>query len=178
MGRGILTSMDINEKALLYRAQTGDRRAAEVLYERYYLEMFTYLFYRVNDKATAEQYCSEVFRRMIRDLPKFTNHKITFSNWLYKIARDLVKENGKAFQPELITESMLDPEAPSASECFKLAIRHLDEQEKAIIVHRLVEGRSIKDIVEITKKSEKEVRSLQRRALSALHDALESEGCI
>ena len=170
--------MDINEKALLYRAQTGDRRAAEVLYERYYLEIFTYLFYRVNDQATAEQYCSEVFRRMIRRLPKFTNHKITFSNWLYKIARELVKEKDKAFQPELITESMLESDAPSANECFKLAIRYLDEQEKAIIVHRLVEGRSVKDIVKLTKKSEKEIRSLQRRALTALHNALEAENCI
>ncbi len=68
-GQGILTSMDINEKALLYRAQTGDKRATETLYERYYLDIYTYLFYRVSDQSTAEEFSTEVFVRLIRRLP-------------------------------------------------------------------------------------------------------------
>lgn len=178
-GQGILTSMAINEKALLYRAQTGDKAAAETLYERYYLDIFTYLFYRVSNKSTAEKFSAEVFVRMIRRLPQFTNNKITFLAWLYEIARDLVEEKHPAYQPELITPDMLgsdyDPEKQSANSCFKLALRHLNDQEKSIIVHRFVEGKSVKDLVKITNKSERAIQSLQHQALKSLQIALERE---
>ena len=171
--------MDINEKALLYRAQTGDRAAAETLYERYYLEIFTYLFYRVSDKSAAEKFSTEVFVRMIRQLPQFTNNKITFLAWLYEIARELVEEEHPTYQPELITPEMmapnLDPENQSANRCFKLAIRHLNNQERSIIVHRFVEGKSVKDLVKITNKSERAIQSLQHQALKSLQSALERE---
>ena len=171
--------MDINEKALLYRAQTGDRAAAETLYERYYLEIFTYLYYRVSDKSTAEKFSVEVFVRMIRRLPQFTNNKITFLAWLYDIARDLVEEEHSTYQPELITPEMIapdfDPENQSARRSFELAIRHLNDQEKSIVVHRFVEGRSVKDLVKITKKSERAIQSMQHQALKSLQIALERE---
>jgi len=168
--------MDINEKALLYRAQTGDRAAAETLYERYYLDIFTYLFYRVSDKTTAEKFSAEVFVRMIRRLPQFTNNKITFLAWLYEIARDLVEEKQSTCQPELITPEMMTPEHNSedhsANRSFKLAIRQLNDQEKSIIVHRFVEGKSVKDLVKITKSSERAIQSLQHQALKSLQTAL------
>ena len=168
--------MDINEKALLYRAQTGDRRAAETLYERYYLDIFTYLIYRVSDKPTAELFSTEVFVRMIRKLPQYNYRKSTFINWLYDIARDLVEEKHPAHQPELFNlESDQDPENTSAERSFSLAIRQLNNQEKSIIVHRFVEGRSVKDLVKITNKSEKAIQSLQHRALRSLKNALETE---
>ena len=181
-GQGIKTSMDINEKALLYRAQTGDRRAAETLYERYYLDIYTYLYYRVSDKSTAEQFSAEVFVRMIRRLPQFTNNKTSFMSWLYDIARDLVDEKQQAYQPELFNEATLgsdqESENNSANRCFELAISHLDDQQKSIIVHRFVEGRSVKDLVKITNKSERAIQSLQHQALKSLQIALEREDSI
>ena len=178
-GQGIKTSMDINEKALLYRAQTGDRRAAETLYERYYLDIYTYLYYRVSDKSTAEKFSADVFALMIRRLPQFTNTKITFISWLYDIARDLVDEKQQTYQPDLFNDAILgsdqDTEAKSASRSFELAISHLNDQQKSIIVHRFVEGRSVKDLVKITNKSERAIQSLQHQALKSLHVALERE---
>ena len=181
-GQGIKASMDINERALLYRAQTGDRRAAETLYERYYLDIYTYLYYRVSDKSTAEQFSAEVFVRMIRRLPQFTNIKISFMSWLYDIARDLVDEKQQTYQPELFSEAMMgsdqDSEDKTANRCFELAISHLNDQQKSIVVHRFVEGRSVKDLVKITNKSERAIQSLQHKALKSLQIALKREECI
>lgn len=181
-GQGIKTSMDINEKAFLYRAQTGDRRAAETLYERYFLDIYTYLYYRVSDKSTAEKFSAEVFVRMIRKLPQFTENKNSFLSWLYNIARDLVDEKQHAFQPELFSDALMgsdqDSEAKTANRCFELAISHLNDQQKSIVVHRFVEGRSVKDLVKITNKSERAIQSLQHQALKSLQIALEREECI
>ena len=133
----------------------------------------------MSDKSTAEKFSAEVFVRMIRQLPKFTNNKITFLAWLYDIARDLVDEKHLTYQPELITSEMMAPdfdlENQSASRSFTLAIRHLNNQEKSIIVHRFVEGKSVKDLVKITKKSERAIQSLQHQALKSLQTALEGE---
>lgn len=178
-GQGKLTSMDINERALFYRAQSGDRRAAETLYERYYLDVFRYLYYRVNDQAAAEQLSTDVFVRMIRKLPAVQDTKINFIHWLYQIARDLVAEQEPAYQAELFSDQIMgegdDQTTNSANRKFMLAIQKLNDHEKSIIVHRFVEGKSVKDLMKINNQSERAIQSLQHRALNALQKALEPE---
>ena len=119
---------------------------------------------------------------MIQKLPKFKNNKITFLSWLYDIARDLVNEKQAAYQPELFDPGGVgsdeDSMDKSANRCFELAISHLDDQEKSIIIHRLVEGRSVKDLVKITNKSQRAIQSLQHQALKSLQSALEREECL
>lgn len=171
--------MDINEKALLYRAQSGDKKAAEILYERYYREIYTYLYYRVSDSSTAEQFSTEVFLGMLQQRPDFSNHKQTFLGWLYKIASDLLGDNPQKPKPSPLTAHNLETDSPpentSARDSFQRAIQQLKESQKAIIVHRFVEGRSVQDIAELTHTSERSVRSLQHRALQSLDTALERE---
>jgi RNA polymerase sigma-70 factor (ECF subfamily) len=188
--QGFDVSMDINEKALFYRARSGDRQAAGILYERYYREVYQYIFYRVNDNVSAEDLTAEVFVRMIRQLPKFTNQKETFISWLYAIARGLIKEYQRVnseFKFEPVFEIIDDeadpngngrPQDQSALDCFRRAMRHLKDTHKEVIIHRFVEGRSVKDIAKLTQKSERAVRTLQLRALQSLECALEKEQCL
>ena len=188
--QGIGVSMDLNEKALFYRARAGDRQAAGILYERYYREVYQYIYYRVNDMASAEDLTAEVFVRMIRHLSEFANQRSTFISWLYSIARDQIKEYqkmNKDFKLDLTSKILNEepaqegngrPRERSAQECFQRAIRQLKESHKEVIIHRFVEGRSVKDIAELTRKSERAVRTLQLRALQSLEIALEEEQCL
>lgn len=82
--------MEINEKALLYRAQAGDRRAAGTLFECYYQDIYTYIFYRVSDRFTAEILTAVVFIRMLHRLPTYIDQGKSILSWLYTIARKLV----------------------------------------------------------------------------------------
>jgi RNA polymerase sigma-70 factor (ECF subfamily) len=188
--QGFDVSMDLNEKALLYRARTGDRQAAGILYERYYREVYQYIYYRVSDTASAEDLTAEVFVRMIRQLSAFNNHRKTFISWLYSIARDLILEYQRVnseytLEPDLeaINEESKgngngQPHERSALDSFRSAIRKLKESHKEVIIHRFVEGRSVKDIAELTQKSERAVRALQLRALQSLESALEKDQCL
>ena len=188
--QGIGVSMDLNEKALFYRARSGDRQAAGILYERYYREVYQYIYYRVSDTASAEDLTAEVFVRMIRQLSQFNNHRKTFISWLYGIARDLIQEYQRV-NSEYTLDTVLEiideeskgngngqPQERSARECFQRAIRGLKESHKEVIIHRFVEGRSVKDIAELTRRSERTVRALQLRALQSLEIALEEEQCL
>ena len=84
--------MDIKEKALLYRAHAGDRGAAGTLYEHYYRDIYSYIFYRVNHPSTAEDLSAEVFVRMIRHLPGFLDQGKPFISWLYSLAKKVIRD--------------------------------------------------------------------------------------
>jgi RNA polymerase sigma factor (sigma-70 family) len=71
--------------------------------------------------------------------------------------------------------SIDDEEALS---CFQRALQHLPERQKELIIHRFVEGRTVKDIADLVNQSERSVRALQYRALQALQDALKVENCL
>jgi len=182
--------MDINEKALLFRAQAGDRQAAGLLYESNYHEVYTYIYYRIKNSATAEELSTEVFVKMLHSLPSFLDEGKPFISWLYTIARNLVNEYylnqeiwdllpDKDHPPEedqILPEYQVHDQEELA--CFRRALNHLDEQQKDLIIHRLVEGRSVQDIADLTNKSERKVRSLQHRAIQSLEIALKKENCL
>jgi RNA polymerase sigma-70 factor (ECF subfamily) len=176
--------MNINEKALLYRAQAGDRQAAGTLFECYYQEIYTYIFYRVSDRFTAETLTAVVFIRMLGRLPTYFNQGKSILSWLYTIAKQLVidyyrtqdKNDKLTVKDRLLGGNQHEPEGPVQSpdslDSFQRALRQLKEQQKHVIILRLVEGRSVQDIAELINKSEQAVRSLQGRALRSLERLL------
>ena len=186
--------MDIKEKALLYRAHAGDRGAAGTLYEHYYRDIYSYVFYRVNNPSTAEDLSAEVFVRMIRHLPGFLDQGKPFISWLYGLAKKVIQDYLRN-RKELISAKNItgDPSngktLPSngrfhthrdqpALGCFQQALQHLSDTHKEIIIHRFVEGRSVGDIADLINQSERVVRTLQLNALKSLEEALARENCL
>jgi RNA polymerase sigma-70 factor (ECF subfamily) len=186
--------MDIKEKALLYRAHAGDRGAAGTLYENYYRDIYSYIFYRVNNASTTEDLSAEVFVRMIRHLPGFLDQGKPFISWLYGLAKRVILDyqlnpqelistiniagegsNGKAGPAN--GRSLNQPDQQGLG-CFQKALQHLSETHKEIIIHRFVEGRSVRDIADLTNQSEGAVKALQLNALQSLEEALVKEKCI
>jgi RNA polymerase sigma-70 factor (ECF subfamily) len=184
---GYLPSMDINEKALLYRAHAGDRGAAGTLYEHYYRDIFSYIFYRVNDSATAEDLSAEVFVRMIRQLPNYLDQGKPFISWLYALARKIILDYSQdQASPVSVKQNggngsngkTHDHDNQEALECFQRALQHLSDPQKELIIHRFVEGRSVHDIADLIQQSERAVRVLQFQALLSLEEALQKENCL
>mgnify|MGYP000255308141 CR=1 FL=1 len=186
--------MDIKEKALLYRAHAGDRWAAGTLYEHYYRDIYSYVFYRVNDPSTAEDLSAEVFVRMIRNLPGFMDQGKPFISWLYGLAKKVIQDYQRNPR-ELISARNISGDrsngksVPSngrsrvyrdqfALGCFQKALQHLSDSHKEIIIHRFVEGRSVRDIADLINQSEGAVRTLQLNALKSLEEALARENCL
>lgn len=177
--------MDLNEKALLYRAHAGDRGAARTLYEHYYRDIYSYIIYRVNDPETAEDLSAEVFVRMIRHLPGYPEQGKPFISWLYSLSRKIVLDHQSASNlpaknqpPDGNGSSGNAEKNQGALGCFQRALQCLPEVQKEIIIHRFVEGRSVEDIADLTQKSSRAVRTQQYKALKSLEDALVKENCL
>ncbi len=177
--------MDINERALLFRAHTGDRQAAGKLYESYFPDIFTYLYYKVSDQSTAESFSAEVFVRILREFLDFQDRNKPFISWLYQLAGRIVREhkkngNGREASARdldklISTDSEAQLAAEAGADCFRRAVRHLNDRQQAVIIHRFVEGRSLADVADLTNQAEGTVETIQRRALAALESALRKE---
>lgn len=179
--------MDINERALLYRAHAGDRGAAGTLYEHYYRDIYSYIFYRVNDSVTAEALSAEVFVHMIRHLPGYLQQGKPFISWLYSLARSIIQDFNREEANRALQKisggngsngKSIKTPPQDALGCFQRALQYLSEPQKELIIHRFVEGRSVRDIADLTQQSERAVQDLQLQALQSLEAALEKENCL
>ncbi len=174
---------------LIQRARQGDRNALVVIYERCQPSVFTYIFYRVCDQEVAEDLTSEVFARMLANLSRYKSSGKPILSWLFTIARNLVIDHYRqAKKTNLLPleEDLVDGEADHpvqatedhyAQECLTRALRHLTEEQRQVIQLKFIENREINELAAILGKNERAIRSLQHRALAALHRFMKKEQC-
>lgn len=177
------------EAKLVQRACQGDAQAVGTLYARHQPAVFTYIYYRVSDQACAEDLTAEVFVRMVDRLPGYSEQGRPILAWLYTIARNLVIDHYRAADARrsLPLEERLAAgagdrpadaaEARLAQECLARALRHLTEEQRQVILLKFVEDREIEEVAAVLGKNERAIRSLQHRALAALHRAMQKEQC-
>lgn len=182
--------MENKEKKLLQRAQLGDRQAIAMLYDQHYLSIYNYIYFRVNDRPTAEDLSAEVFIRMINKLPSYVDRGRPMLAWLYTIARNIVIDHHRAnvnqkelsIKDQLLTDQDKGPaqqfQDNQAQDCFRKALIHLPESQRLILIYRFIEEFSTNKILELLNKSDRAVRSLQHRALRSLEKALIEENCL
>ncbi len=181
--------MPITETTLVECARRGDQEAVVEIYERYKSSIFMYIFFRVNDQDCAEDLTAEVFVRMIGKLKAYVQRDRPFLAWLYTIAHNLVMDhyrggNGIPHLPleeDLVAGDVGHPvkaaEDRLALECLARALKFLTDEQREVIFLKFMEDREIDEVAALLGKNERAVRSLQHRALSALHRAMTQERC-
>jgi RNA polymerase sigma-70 factor (ECF subfamily) len=78
----------VRDRALVTRAQSGDRSAFDDLYMRYYRRLYRFCLRRLHDSHEAEDVAQEAFARAWRALPTFGGDR-RFYPWLSVIASHL-----------------------------------------------------------------------------------------
>ena len=174
-----------DDRALVFAAQS-DTAAAGKLFDKYYPEIFRYVYHSTLDRAAAEDLTSNVFFSAFRHLGLFRWRRIPFRAWLYRIAtNELRMHYRKQKRMSAANAGPVDPESPSPgasadtvaadSDDYRLLQRSLLElrqKYRTVIVLRYFEGKSLSEICEITNKREGTVKSLLHRALAQLKDDL------
>ncbi len=165
------------------KAQEGDSAVIGALFEEYHASIFRYLYYKVGDFHTAEDLASEVFLRMIRSLVHFQPSSISFQAWLFQIARNLAIDHFRAQKIRISTH--LDDQIVTShenteravennmdSEHLRLALDHLSDDQRDVIIMRFIAGMPITETAQTLHKSEDSIKGLQRRALANLRQVL------
>src|SRR5438093_4584149 len=97
-------------RALVERAQAGDRDALEELYLLHFDRVYSYLHMSVGNRHDAEDLTTKTFLRMLESINRFRWQSVPFSAWLFRIAHNLAMDHFRAarrWQPE---EEVPEPE--------------------------------------------------------------------
>jgi RNA polymerase sigma-70 factor (ECF subfamily) len=170
-------------KAIIARARAGEEAALIELYEWYKPRVYRFLYYRLRDKHAAEDLTTEVFLRMLQNLPSFQFQGTPFQAWLFQIARNLVvddfrKQSIRNHDPldEALEANEAPPEEITQGRMLKAglqdALLELTAGQLDVITLRFIAGQSIADVAQALDKSESAVKSLQARGLKTLEQRL------
>jgi len=183
---------------LLGRARQGDSEALSTLYNQFLRGIFGYIATRVPDRATAEDLTSEVFLQVIEGIHRLrANDEAGFIAWLLCIARVVVagyyrqREKQPAQVPlpgepweETHAERLVilasspesDPahwtEAREDWQTVVQAINTLTEEQRQVLVGRLILGYDVAAVARMIGKKANAVKALQFRALQSLQRLL------
>lgn len=171
-------------RALVARAQQGDRRALEELYLMHFDRIYSYLHLNVGNRHDAEDLTNQTFVKMIESIERFEWRKVPISAWLFRIAHNLAIDHFRSrrrWQPEEEPPEPRDSEERSAEEeafhsigreSMLEMIEGLSEDQQQVLTLKFVFNFSNAEIATILEKSEGAVKSLQHRALASLQRQL------
>ncbi|MDP1747335.1 MAG: sigma-70 family RNA polymerase sigma factor [Bacteroidota bacterium] len=156
------------------------------LYEKYYEQIFRFIYNRIEDKKLAYDITADVFYKSILKLPTYEFQQIPFSSWLYRIARneliDIFRKN-KAVRvvsinslkiKDIIDDIELDYREEYKPKLIEL-IENLDNDDLQLIEMRFFENKSFKNISEIISSTEAAVKMRLYRLLKEMKSQL--TGC-
>jgi len=169
---------------LVKRVQKGDREAFGQIYERLYDQVYTYVLHQVGSPADAEDITAGVFLDALRKIDDFKWRGAGFSAWLFRIARndvlDFFRQRGHWQEAPIAAEVTEQPAAgveETAEAAWKeqellQAISKLSEEQRQVVLLKLLINFSNNQIGEILSKTEGAVKALQHRALLNLRNIL------
>ena len=167
-------------RALVERAQRGDRDALEELYLIHFDRIYSYLHVSVGNRHDAEDLTTQTFLRMLESIKRFKFGTAPFSAWLFRIAHNLAMDHFRAtkrWQPE---EDVPEPEADESTSAEAGAlesigrksmlelIEELSPEQQQVLTLKFVFNFSNGEAATILGKTEGAIKSLQHRALASL----------
>ena len=174
-------------RALVERAQGGDRDALEELYLIHFDRIYGYLHMTVGNRHDAEDLTTQTFLKMLESIGRFQFRSAPFSAWLFRIAHNLAMDHFRATRriqlEEEVPEPVGDAEVSAEVEAFQAIgrasmldmIEELSHEQRQVLTLKFVFDFSNGDAATILGKSEGAVKSLQHRALVALQKRLASD---
>jgi RNA polymerase sigma-70 factor (ECF subfamily) len=186
--RGVVDEVHVETWELVGLAQKGDGQAFAQLYERYFDTVFKYIYYRLNDRAMAEDFTSETFLRALRRIGGISYQGRDIGAWFITIARNIVLDHVKSARHrlEMTTGDVIErretepsPEvtviSSLTSEHLIGAVKRLGREQRDCIVHRFIQGLSVSETAEVMGKNDGAIKALQHRAVHKLADMIGEE---
>jgi RNA polymerase sigma-70 factor (ECF subfamily) len=167
-------------RALVERAQRGDRSALEELYLLHFDRIYSYLHMSVGSRHDAEDLTTQTFVKMLEAIGRFRWRSAPFSAWLFRIAHNLAMDHFRAsrrWHPEDEIPEAVHGEETSAEEQALVSLGHtsllalidrLSPEQRQVLTLKFVFRFSNAETAAILGKTEGAVKSLQHRALASL----------
>ena len=183
----------------LEQARQGESESLSALYRQFLPGVFGYIAARVPDRNTAEDLTSEVFLKMMEGISHLrATDEAGFAAWLFRVARitvagyyrkrehqpTIISLTPSSFDEEQDEETLLIPTQHPESDPLRRAevrdewsevvqaINMLTEEQRQVLVSRLVLGYDVTTVARMIGKKTNAVKALQFRALRTLQRLL------
>lgn len=148
-----------DEQQLVKRMLAGDDEAFSVLYERYFDQLYGFIFKRVGHREVAEDLLSLVFEKAFANRNRFEWQGVKFSAWLYTIATNSITDHWRTKKPseDLEQAELVKDQHPGPAEQTEQNIEHariqlvleqLPERERLCITLKYYGGLENPEIAE------------------------------
>jgi RNA polymerase sigma-70 factor (ECF subfamily) len=170
--------METTDIDLVLKTKNGEAESFGALYDKYSRKIYDFLFYRTHHKETAEDLTSQTFNKALEKIGQFNGQKAQFSTWLYQIAKNSLFDHYRKSRPSEDLESAWD--LPSTAnvetaawaaieiEKVKKYLTSIGKQQREIVLMRVWDGLSHKEIAEILGISEANCKTIFSRTLAKL----------
>lgn len=163
---------------LIVAVRAGDTSSFGTLYDTFVRDIYRFVYYKTHHKEIAEDLTSQVFMKAFEKIGTYNEKKGGFRTWLYQIARNTVIDH---YRSEKETKSIEDAwDVVSADDTSALADKNLQieqvkkylqllkSEQRDIVIMRLWQDMSYKEIAEILGKSEASCKMSFSRSLKEL----------
>ncbi len=174
--------MDATDAELIAAYRSGTSEAFETLYERYVRRLYDFVYYKTHHRETAEDIVSQTFLQAFLNLGSFDVERGTFSAWIHRIARNLTFDHFRSMKSVVSiddawdlpssTDVLRDADTALKVEKVRAFLKMLSPDQREIILLRLWQDLSFKEIAEITGKSEAACKMAYRRGTEKLREEL------
>jgi RNA polymerase sigma-70 factor (ECF subfamily) len=177
------TAVQLQEEHLIIEAAKADPNHFAPLYDKYYKQIFGYLYQRMEDKDTAFDLTSQVFLKALTNLSKYEFKGVPFASWLYRIAHSELmqlfreQKNKRCINADIgdlrfICEETQEFYLEEYIPLLKKVISELDPEDCQMVELRFFERRAFKEIGEIMDITENNAKVRMYRILEKLKKAI------
>lgn len=175
--------MEITDEDAITRLSKGEIEAFTELYDKYVEKIYNFIFYRVSNRDLAEDLTSEVFLRAFDRIETFNPEKSKFSTWLFQIAKNRLIDYYRAMKPldelnesmEIASDYSVIDEVDKVFDAMrvKAILDKLESNERDLIIMRLWDDLSYREITELTGRSEASLKMHFSRIMKKLTNLYE-----
>jgi RNA polymerase sigma-70 factor (ECF subfamily) len=151
---------------------------AEQAFRRHYGDVFRFVRRRTSSVADAEDIAAEVFADAAKGLARFEPGATPVLAWLYTVARRRLADEARrrASTPMVVAHPREMEYGPNLAAALRRAIGALPETQRSVVVLKLIEGRSFREIAARLELTEAACKMRLSRAVETLRDELGKEG--
>lgn len=177
------TDQQLNEELTIIEAAKLNPERFAPLYDKYYKQIFNYVYQRMDSKETAFDITGQVFLKAMLNLQKYQFKGVPFASWLYRIAHNEVmqlfrtQKDKRAINADIsdlryICEEHEEPFFEEYIPAIKKLIQELNSDDLQMVELRFFEKRPFKEIAEILDITEVNAKVRMYRIIEKLKKSL------
>lgn len=170
----------LNEHQEIIGLQKLDSQVISAVYDRYFPDVYRYVYYRLGDQQVAEDITSDVFVRLLEAAKARGGPRSSLKGWLISTASHVVTDHLRRMYrrpTQGLAEIMIDDFAASVTEeveqrqqtdAMQKAFTQLTSEQQHVLSLRFGDGYSLEETASLMEKKVNAIKALQFRAVASL----------